>query len=122
MRRSASEVIKNLEMRIARLEKQASYVTSLDFDEFTKSIVGDLSRAYGSTIRANKIESELENFIELVTGEDWTETYEIRLDEKINTTSDHSVEVYCTLIGEYGELSVAFEVDLTNRPLITEIS
>ena len=112
MRKSAAEIINDLEMRVARLEKQSSWTLSVD--DLIKSITKHLSKAYGSYIPERDVENEMNDFIELVTDEDWTETYGVRLDQKIkdrtSISGQASIEVNCTFIGEYGEVPTTIDI------------
>ena len=113
MRRLASEVLRNLERRIARLEKQSTDEISLS--DLIKSITLDLSRAYGRTIPESDVKEKMYDFIEGVTGQHWTETEDVLL-EQIKDRSDisgtASLEVNCTFIGEYGQVTTTIDVRL----------
>ena len=60
MRRSASEIIRNLEGRIARLEKQSSREETLK--SLSTTIAKDLSKLSRSRVRSNWVEDALYDF------------------------------------------------------------
>lgn len=112
MRRTASEVLRSLGQRIARLERKAGQ--SMDVDDLVASITSKLSRIYRGSVSKSSVERELNNFIELVTGEDWTETESVSLNDNITTTGN-TIEVYCTFSGEYGDVSAAIDIGFDGR-------
>ncbi len=63
MRRSASEIIRNLEMRIARLEKQARSLGDLSGKQVCKIVAKELSDLYHTTVRPRQVEEAMESFL-----------------------------------------------------------
>jgi hypothetical protein len=68
MRRTASEVIRNLETRVARLEKQASYSSSLDLRLLEKSREGYTSLTTKARMRLNEHEMNVDSTDESPLG------------------------------------------------------
>jgi|SaaInlV_165m_DNA_3_1040750.scaffolds.fasta_scaffold00039_67 hypothetical protein len=104
MRRSASEIIRNLESRIARLEKQSSREETLK--SLSTTIAKDLSKLSGSRVRSNWVEDALydfflgiEGFFDFDIPEDTPDDLDIKVlgYRSINLAGDLIVEVKCTM-------------------------
>lgn len=127
MRRTASEIIRNLEMRIARLEnkgrergmKVSFHTRGISISDLAEGISEHLSKLVQYRVPKQNIEDELHDFFvdydELINWEeDMNESvYDLTFEvQKINSVVDNIVEVECVV---EGVKKITFQVILGRR-------
>ena len=126
MRRSASEIIRSLEARIARLEKQSS--RSLGLSDLAQFIAEEFSRTYESKLRNSQdVEMTLHDFFQGFTEffdseDEWAEedgVYDLIFDLKdYNVDSSRSMELTVIVHHVFGNKEVNFQVSLAGRRVV----
>ncbi len=127
MKRSATEVIRSLEMRVARLEskgrersmKVSFHTRDISISDLADGISDHLSKLVQYRVPKQDIEDELHDFFvdydELINWEeDMNESvYDLSFDvQKLNSKRDNTVEVECVV---EGVKKITFQVILGRR-------
>ena len=142
MRKSASEVIRNLEMRVARLEGQSSvtlqskeserrmkmsfHTKDVEFDELAKAIARSLSKLARHRVPEKEVEDELHDFLVDYDGLlDWEADedasvhdlyFEILEYHPLNLAGTLVVECACKVFFGEGDMKkITFQVFLDKR-------
>ena len=128
MRRSASEIIRNLEMRVARLENKTSS-RDLDLSGLAQFIAKEFSRSYESNLRNSQdVETALHEFFQGFTdffdGEDeWAEedgVYDLIFEVKDYEVSRRTIELTILVHHVFGNDEVKFETSLSGRNVVVK--
>ena len=124
MRKSASEILRNLEKRIARLEKQSS--RSIDLDELSEFITKELSKLYQSDLRIRQdVYGELMTFFQdfeefYDDGDEWSHAddgvHDLQFEIKDSKPSgNRGLELKVEVDHAFGSEVVKFQVHSERR-------
>lgn len=123
MRRSASEIIRNLETRVARLENKTSS-RDIELFDLAQFIAKEFSRSYESNLRNSQdVETALHDFFQGFTDffdseDEWSGedgVYDLIFEVKGYEVMGRSMELTVVVHHEFGNKEVNFQVSLSGR-------